>query len=129
MYEVEADRQANRLYIDLSGRMDAEAIAEAAEDVGRKARRLDDGFDIINDLRGFGVPSPEDAEPIKETQGRLREFGVDRVVRITDENTSKVVVNAFERRANDVGYSGEVAKSVAEAERILDEQTVTGYGD
>lgn len=126
-YEIDADILSNRLYIDLSGRMDAEAIGEAADATVEEAEALDEGFDIVNDLSGFKPPSPEAAKPIKRAQGELKEMGVDRVIRVTDDETSDVVINAFERRSRDVGYSGETADSVAEAERMLDEKEVAGY--
>ncbi|WP_340099213.1 hypothetical protein [Salinibaculum salinum] len=126
-YEIDADTLTNRLYIDLSGRMDADEISEAADTTIDEAERLDDEFDIVNDLSGFKPPSPEAAKPIKRAQGQLKEMGVDRVVRVTDAETSQVVINAFERRSRDVGYSGETADSLDEAEQMLDEQEVAGY--
>ena len=57
----------------------------------------------------------------------LKDLGVDRVVRVVDEETSQVVVDAFERRSRGVGYSGETAETVAEAERLLDRGTVDGF--
>jgi hypothetical protein len=127
MYEIEADPRTNRLYLNLAGRMDREEMETAADEAVESAERLREGFDIINDLSGFTPPSPAAAKPIKRAQAELQEMGVDRVVRVTDEETSQVVVNAFERRSQDVGYSGETADSVAEAERTLDEQDVSGY--
>jgi hypothetical protein len=127
MYDITANRRDNRLQIDLTGRMEAADIDEAADVAVEEAEELRDGFDIITDLSGFRPPSPEAAKPIKRAQQQLKEMGVDRVVRVVDEETSQVVVNAFERRSRDVGYSGETAESVAEAERLLDERSVAGY--
>jgi len=127
MFEVEADVQNNRLYLTLTGRMEREELETAADEAVDAADRLREGFDIINDLSGFTPPSPEAAKPIKRAQGELVELGVDRVVRVVDEETSQVVVHAFERRSKDVGYSGETAPSVAEAERTLEEESATGY--
>jgi hypothetical protein len=127
MYEIEADRRENRLYLDLTGRMDAEALDEAADEAVAAGKQLDEGFDIINDLSGFRPPSPEAAKAIKRAQGELKEMGVDRVVRIVDEETSQVVINAFERRSTDVGYSGETADSRQEVERLLSRKAVAGY--
>jgi len=127
MFEVEADVRNNRLYLTLTGRMEREGLETAAHEAVDAADRLREGFDIINDLSGFTPPSPEAAKPIKRAQGELVELGVDRVVRVVDEETSQVVVHAFERRSKDVGYSGETAPSVAEAERTLEEESATGY--
>jgi hypothetical protein len=127
MYEIEADPRTNRLSLSFTGRMDRAEMETAAEETVEAAERLHDGFDIVNDLSGFTPPSPEAAKPIKRAQAELKEMGVDRVVRVTDEETSQVVVNAFERRSRDVGYSGETADSVVEAERKLDEKEMAGY--
>ena len=129
MYDVEADSRANRLYLTLSGKLDAETLDDAAAETVEAAEQLDEGFDILNDLSGFRPVSPEAAEAIKEAQAELVELGVDRVVRVVDDETSPVVVNAFERRSKEVGYSGETADSVEEAERLLDETEVAGYLD
>lgn len=128
MFDVDTDVRSNRLYIDLNGRLDAETIDDAAVATVEAATRLRGGFDVITDLSGFRPPSPEAAEPIKRAQGELRGMGVDRVVRVVDEDTSRVVVNAFERRSRDVGYSGETADSVEAAERLLGDDSITGYG-
>jgi hypothetical protein len=118
-FDIEADRERNVLYIDLSGRLDADAIREAADETVSAAETLRSGFDIVTDLRGFSPPSPDAAEPIGEAQQRVAELGVDRVVRVSDENTSSVVELAFERRSKEAGYSGETAESVEAAERQL----------
>jgi hypothetical protein len=129
VFDTDTDRQANRLYVDLDGRLDAETIDEAATQTVADAEQLREGFDVITDLTGFRPPSPEAAEPIKRAQAELAEMGMDRVVRVADEETSSVVVNAFERRSRDVGYSGETADSVAAAERLLDDDSIAGYAD
>jgi hypothetical protein len=127
MFEAEADVRNNRLYLTLSGRIEREELEKAADEAVEAADRLRDGFDIINDLSGFAPPSPEAAKPIKRAQAELVEMGVDRVVRVVDDDTSQVVVRAFDRRSQDVGYSGETAPSVAEAERLLEEESVAGH--
>lgn len=127
MYDIEIDRRKNRMVIDLSGRLDAETISEAATTAVEEAEHLSEGFDIITDLSGFAPPKPEAATPIKEAQGKLKEMGVDRVVRVTDEDTSNVVVTAFERRSRNVGYSGETADSRNEAEELLNQELAKGH--
>ena len=127
MYDISTDRGTNRLYLDLTGRMEAEEIEEAAEETITQAEQLDTGFDIVNDLRGFRPPTPEAAKSIKRAQKELVELGVDRVLRVVDDETSDVVVNAFERRSRDAGYSGETVNTMEEAERLLDEKDIEGY--
>jgi len=127
MYEIETDRRSNRLILDLSGRMERDELETAADEAVDAAEDLREGFDVVTNLSGFTPPSPEAAKPIKRAQAALKDLGVDRVVRVVDEETSQVVVHAFERRSRDVGYSGETAETAAEAERMLNRETVDGY--
>ena len=127
MFEIAADRATNRLYIDITGNVDREEMEEAADKTLSEAEKLRDGFDIVNDLSGFRPPSPEAAKPIKVAQGELQEMGLSRAVRVIDDDTSPVVVNAFERRSQDVGYSGEQADSVEAAEALLEETDEGGF--
>jgi hypothetical protein len=92
MYHVEADAVANVLCLDLSGRMDRAEIETAADEVVAAAQNLEDGFHIINDISGFRPPSPEAAKPIKRAQAELKDLGVDRVLRVADEEMSQDVV-------------------------------------
>lgn len=127
MFEITADRATNRLYIDITGTVDREEMEAAADKTLSEADTLREGFDIINDLSGFQPPSPEAAKPIKVAQGKLQEMGLSRTVRVIDDDTSPVVVNAFERRSRDVGYSGEQADSVDAAETLLEETDESGF--
>ncbi|USZ68269.1 hypothetical protein NGM10_00665 [Halorussus salilacus] len=118
-YDVSADPKENRLYLELTGRLGEDRLQAAAREAVAEAERLREGFDIVNDLSGFSPPNPESAEAIKEAQAELMELGVDRVVRIVDEDTSTVVENAFKRRSRKVGYEGMSADSIEEAEQML----------
>lgn len=117
--EIGYDTDSDVLYVDLSGRLDRDAVQRAADEAVAAADRLGDGFDVITDLRGFAPPAPEAAEPIGEAQAELVGMGLDEVVRVTDEDTSAVVVNAFERRSRKAGYSGDTAPDLRTAERRL----------
>ena len=127
VYEIESDVRQNRLHLDLSGKLDADTLDSAATETVEVARDLRDGFDIITDLRGFKPVTPDAAKEIQRAQTQLTELGVDRVVRVTDEDTSQVVVSAFERRSKKAGYSGETAETKPEAEKLLDRESVAGH--
>lgn len=127
MYDIRADTSQNRLYLDITGRVDGEEMQAAADKTIQEAEKLQSDFDIINDLSGFRPPSPEAAKPIKVAQEKLKEMGLNRTIRVVDDDTSQVVVSAFERRSKDVGYSGEQAGSVAEAEALLEKQDAGGF--
>lgn len=119
-FEVRADTSSNTLYIELAGRMEPEAIETAADEVLAAAKRLSDGFYVINDISEFMPPSPEAAKPIKRAQSELKEMGVGDVVRVVATETSAVTENAFQRRSRAAGYEGKTAQSVAEAEEMLE---------
>lgn len=118
-YEIRGDTAENRLYITLSGLLDEGAIATAADMAIETARGLDSGFDVIIDATGFRPSGAAAAAPVEAAQSALADLGIDRVVRITDDETSTIVRNAFERRSRDVGYGWMATDSVADAERLL----------
>jgi len=118
-HDVEADRTTNTLYITLAGRLEAEEVETAADEVLNAANELSDGFYIINDISKFTPPSPEAAKPIKQAQGKLKEMGVGDVVRVVADETSAVTENAFQRRSRQAGYEGKTAHTVEEAEQML----------
>jgi hypothetical protein len=91
----------------------------ARDEVVEALGKLPEGFDMINDISTFSPPSPDAAQPIKDAQEEILDSGVGTVVRVVTDDTSTVVRRAFERRSEDVGYEGETAESVAEAERLL----------
>ncbi|ATW88173.1 hypothetical protein halTADL_1398 [Halohasta litchfieldiae] len=119
-YEIRADRTSNTLYLEFSGTLTADEMETAADETVETAKRLDDGFRIINDISGFTPPSPEAAKPIKKAQVKLKEMSVGDVVRVVADDTSSVTENAFQRRSRKAGYDGKTATTVAEAERKLE---------
>jgi len=127
VFEISADRATNRLYIDITGSVEREEMEATADTTISEAETLREGFDIVNDHSGFRPLSPEAVEPIKAAQEELKQMGLSRTVRVVDDETSSVVVNAFERRSRDVGYSAEQADSVAAAEELLAETEASGF--
>jgi hypothetical protein len=115
--DVSIDREKNVLYLTLSGKPDLPEMEALAEETLQKARRLSDGFVIVNDISRLKPIGPDVAGPIKRAQQELKAMGVGDVVRVADEDTSDVVVNAFVRRSRSAGYEGDLASTVAEAER------------
>jgi len=118
-YDVRADTTTNTLYIELVGRLEADEIETAAEEATDAAKRLSDGFYIINDISKFTPPSPEAAKPIQKAQQELKTMGVGDVVRVVASDTSQVTENAFQRRSRQAGYEGKTAETVEEAEAML----------
>ncbi len=119
MYDVRVDSESETLYLTLDGRLSDDEMKAARDEVVEALRELPEGFDMINDISTFSPPSPDAAQPIQEAQQEILDNGVDTVVRVVTDDTSTVVRRAFERRSADVGYEGETAESVEEAERLL----------
>jgi len=119
-YTVRADTTENTLYLELVGSLDKAEMEQAADETVDVAARLDEGFDVINDISAFTPPSPEAAAPIKRAQTELKGMGVGTVIRVVAEETSAVTENAFQRRSRKAGYEGTTTTSVAAAERRLD---------
>lgn len=119
MYDVRVDSESDTLYLTLDGRLSADEMKAARDEVVEALGKLPEGFDMINDISTFSPPSPDAAQPIEDAQEEILDSGVGTVVRVVTDDTSTVVRRAFERRSEDVGYEGETAESVAEAERLL----------
>jgi hypothetical protein len=119
VYDVRVDSESDTLYLTLDGKLSDDEMKAARDEVVEALGKLPEGFDMINDISTFSPPSPDAAQPIKDAQEEILDSGVGTVVRVVTDDTSTVVRRAFERRSEDVGYEGETAESVAEAERLL----------
>ena len=119
MYDVRVDSESDILYLTLDGKLSDDEMKAARDEVVEALGKLPEGFDMINDISTFSPPSPDAAQPIKDAQQEILDNDVGTVVRVVTDDTSTVVRRAFERRSEDVGYEGETAESVAEAERLL----------
>jgi hypothetical protein len=118
MYQVKTNTHKNRLYVTLSGYMNATETKAAADAVVAAVRILKPGFGVINDISQFRPVSPEAAQEIERAQRFSREAGMGRVIRITGDNA--LTSMQFGRVSKAAGYQMDTARSVAEAERLLD---------
>ena len=124
-YFIEANIDKNRLYQALKGFFNTEEIKEAADKTIEEVKKLQPGFDIINDIREF-IPGTEIVmRHIQRAQEFNKERGVRRVVRIVkelDRGVAKVTKEQFRKSQEKVeGYQALEALSVEEAEQLLDE--------
>jgi hypothetical protein len=120
MFKAKADKANNRLYITLSGIIQKDEAAKAAEAVIDASRQLMADFDVISDLSELKPAPPEVEAVLKKIQKYLKTHGVRRVIRvISDEET--IGARQLRRVGLSVGYTAETAKSVAEAENLLNE--------
>jgi hypothetical protein len=116
-YDVRADTQKNRLYLVLNGFFSEDEAKEAADKTIREAKKLQPGFDVINDISAFKPASPRGAEEIKRAALFVRKHGVARIIRVVPSTT--IGSMQFARKSREVGYDAGVASSIEEAEKIL----------
>ncbi len=118
-FDFRVDRTKNRLYLAFNGIFTVEEIEEAIVEGLDAVEQLEDGFDVVNDIRDFKPSSPEAGEGIKRAAKLLVEKGMDRLVRVVGK--SVIAKMQFDRVTKSAGYTPDIAASVAAADRILDE--------
>jgi hypothetical protein len=121
MYSNRSDPVKNRLYVRITGRLDAHEVAAARDDALRLASTLRPGFGVISDLAAF-TPVHEDGRQIMlEAMHALKEqFGMGHVVRVVPESKA-VAANQWQRTSRQVGYVAIEAPTLAAAEQLMDE--------
>ena len=120
-WNVEVDQEKNRLYVDMSGEMtveEAEANQQATVDALEK---LDEGFDVVTDLRGIVVNEDEVLEFLETGKRRINDAGASAAVRVEPDSTTAQM--QFERVGEDKeGYAVAQADSLETAEKLLDKR-------
>ncbi|MCJ7772951.1 MAG: hypothetical protein MUP22_07445 [Desulfobacterales bacterium] len=125
-YFIKANIEKNRLYMTLKGFFNVEEVTDAADKTIEEVKKLQTGFDIINDIREF-IPGTEIVmRHIQRAQEFNKERGVKRIVRIvkeSDKGAAKITKVQFRKSQEKIeGYEAIEAPSVEEAERMLDEK-------
>lgn len=118
-WNVEADTDENRLYIELSGYIEGEEAERSSNAVVEAAEKMDEGFDVITDIADVQPGDAEAVENIKRGKEAVAENGAAAAVRITPESTTGQM--QFER-AGDEPYAVAMADSVEKAEKLLDQR-------
>ena len=119
-YDIKANIPKNRLYIRIKGFM----TEEEAEIIGNRAleetKKLKPGFDVINDIRELKPATPTAAKIYAARAAESgKTYGVRHVIRVVgDRMTTHLQLDRLLKET--VGIQGETAKTVEEAERMLD---------
>lgn len=108
------------LYVRPYGSPDAEAIRAHAGRVMEAVETLSDEFGIVTDLREFEPLLPDESDAIERAQEYLLEAGAVDVVRVVDDDTSRVVLLSFKMETDDTRSPNKKAESIEEAEAMLD---------
>jgi len=118
-WKVGIDEAKNRLYLELDGHLSVSAAGDAADATIEAAERLDDGFDMINDISTFQPGDPEAMEHIERGKEGIAKNGVAAVVRVMAESTTGQM--QFDRAGEDKeSYQLAMADSREQAEKLLD---------
>jgi hypothetical protein len=120
-YEFRADTAKNRLYIRLSGFFRETDTAEMYKELESALDKLKYGFDVILDMPGLKAGSPAAVAWLEKGAGIIKARGRRRGVHIS--NSFVTALMQFKRVLEGVftDKTTRTAKSVEEAERILDE--------
>jgi hypothetical protein len=118
MQTLRVDKQKNRLYIVLSGFVDAEEMKANSDETIEVTKQLKPGFDVITDISNFKPTTPEATKHIERVQANFKAAGVRRGVRVVGE--SAITAMQFSRTGKHVGYESHNVATLAEAEKLLD---------
>jgi hypothetical protein len=121
-WNVEADTEKNRLYIELDGHFGPEESEKSTDEVIAAVQRLDEGFDVITNIAGVQPSDSEAVENIERGKEAVAENGAEAAVRIQPESATGQM--QFER-AGDEPYAVAMADSVEKAEKLLDQRRAT----
>jgi hypothetical protein len=118
---MDIDEEKQRAYLTLAGELGTNGHAEAADACEDAAERLNEGFDLINDMRTL---EPADEAAMRETErGKraLAQGGMAAAVRVVSESTTGQM--RFDRAGEgEEDYAVAKADSVEQAEKLLDQR-------
>ncbi len=119
MFKVNSDPSKNRLYITLE-KLEETIIKPILNDLSNHVDNLSSGFTCLVDIRNMSYEEHADgAEYVEIIQGALRDAGMKKVVRVVD-NDNLDSQEAMNERSSTLGYTGEAAFSIEDAEKLLD---------
>ena len=117
--KVVADVVKNRLYVVLQGSLSAAEIRAVAGQVTDQMNRLRPGFDVVTDLSAANGTDTEGLEELTRLQGYVATHGMRRAVRVVPQ--AFVAMLQMWRTSRQFGYSVDLALSITEAQKILDD--------
>lgn len=117
-YEIEVDAEKNRAFLTQYGMYDDETATAMLDELDRKTGELQEGFDLVNDIREFKPLEQQKTKYIERGKEIVAKNGVSALVRVVD---SAITEMQFERAGDgDDVYHVATAETPSEAERMLD---------
>ncbi len=120
-YSIYANGLKNRLYLTLQGFLTDAELHKAYALTIAEIKKLQPGFDVINDISDFKPATPLGAEDIQRAQVFAKEHGAKRIIRVVgkDKVASVIATMQFSRTSRTAGYEAEIVATVEEAEKLL----------
>ena len=118
---VEVDEANQRIYLTMEGSPTVEESAAISDACIEAAKRLSDGFDLVNDMRTFQPTDEAALEEVERGKRGLAENGMAAAVRVTSESATGQM--QWDRAGEDAeGYQVAKAGSIEDAEKLLDKR-------
>ena len=118
-YAVIADKEKNRLYIDLYF-TEIEQSENIEDEIFTKAKQLKAGWGCIKNYTEFNVPLTIDLlDKVETVMSFLKPLGMGQLVRVLKEEQSSLREELKDRSIKIGGYEGFVTRTLQDAENIL----------
>ncbi|MGM0453238.1 MAG: hypothetical protein ACQERN_08745 [Thermodesulfobacteriota bacterium] len=116
MLDVKVDLLKNRLYLTI-GRLQQNSLEKSFTAIENAVKKLTSGFTCITRIIEVRDVDEKDIENIEKIQKLLADYGLAKAVRLGSEQGTQILT--FPRK--DMGYTATTARTMAEAEKILDQ--------
>lgn len=118
-YLIEADEQANRLYITLEGTLDESMAERVIEDIDEETGKLNDGFDIVTDISAYDPQGEVVSEYIDIGKELVDDRGASAVAYVTPMS-GRATDEFIDTLSEQIDYDIHRAPSRERAEEVLE---------
>ncbi|MCP4020747.1 MAG: hypothetical protein GY729_02795 [Desulfobacteraceae bacterium] len=113
MFSVSTNKEKNRIYIKL-GAADTGEGEKLIQQIRTEITKLSPGFTCVSDISNFSLNDPAESKWAEEILKTLADAGLSRAIRVVGYD-----IKYYESKGVH-GYSIGLAKSVQDADKILD---------
>jgi hypothetical protein len=122
MWQYRTDTSRNRLYVAVSGGIAESETPAVIRGIVQAINLLKPGFAVISDLSQIPESDPQRSVLLDNLQDAAERFGASRVIHVRKRLGSEAAPKSWPC----VSYQGCEARSVEEADQMLNDQTVSG---
>lgn len=113
MFNVVADKEKNRIYVTL-GAIDTGDGKKLVDQITVETAKLGDTFTCVSDISNFSINDPGEAVWADTALKTLADAGMVHAIRVTGNDVE------YQETTEKYGYTVGLAKTVEDADRILD---------